>query len=85
MTSKWHSDQCPKGTFKKGKLTETLSIKLDINTTIQELEQEESYKYLGINEGDGIQHSRMKEKIRKEYYRNEIKLNSGVLGHFFAL
>ena len=55
--------------FQKGKLTETSSIKLDINTTIKELEQEESYKYLGINEGDGIQHSQMKEKIRKEYYR----------------
>ena len=25
--------------------------------------------YLGINEGDGIQHSAMKEKVRKEYYR----------------
>ena len=62
-------DKCAKATFKKGKLTETSSIKLDINTTIKELEQEESYKYLGINEGDGIQHSQMKEKIRKEYYR----------------
>ena len=50
-------DKCAKATFKKGKLTETSSIKLDINTTIKELEQEESYKYLGINEGDGIQHS----------------------------
>jgi len=37
--------------------------------TIQELDQEGTYKYLGINEGDGIQHSKMKEKIRKEYYR----------------
>ena len=62
-------DKCAKATFKKGTLAETSSIKLDINTTIKELEQEESYKYLGINEGDGIQHSQMKEKIRKEYYR----------------
>ena len=57
-------DKCAKATFKNGKLTET-SIKLDINTTIKELEQEESYKYLGINEGDGIQHSQMKEKIQE--------------------
>ena len=28
-----------------------------------------AYKYLGINEGDGIQHATMKEQIRKEYYR----------------
>ena len=36
-------DKCAKATFKKGKLTETSSIKLDINTTIQELEQEQYY------------------------------------------
>ena len=36
---------------------------------IKELDQEGTYKYLGINEGDGIQHSKMKEKIRKEYYK----------------
>ena len=59
-------DNCAKATFKKGKLTKT-SIKFDINTTtIKELEQEESYKYLGIKEGDGIQYSQVKEKIRKE-------------------
>ena len=46
-----------------------LTLKLDLNTTIQlGLEVEESYKYLGLNEGDGIQHSMMKKKIRKEYY-----------------
>lgn len=27
-------------------------------------------KYLGINEGDGIEHVRIKEKLRKEYYRH---------------
>ena len=62
-------DKCAEATFNKGKLTETSSIKVDINTTIKELEQQESYKYLYINEGDGIQYSHMKEKIRKEYYR----------------
>ena len=33
------------------------------------MDQEETYKYLGIEEGDGIQHGKMKEKIRKECYR----------------
>ena len=37
--------------------------------TIKELQQEDSYKYLGINEAEGIQQATMKEKIRKEYYR----------------
>ena len=60
---------CAKATFKRGKLVKTLDIQVDTNTIIQELEQEGAYKYLGINEGNGIQHATMKEKIRKEYYR----------------
>ena len=61
--------KCAKATFKRGKLTQTTAITVDTNTTIKELEQEGAYKYLGINEGDGIQHATMKEQIRKEYYR----------------
>ena len=41
----------------------------NLNTTIQDLEQEGTYTYLGVNGGDGIQHAKMKEKIRKGYYR----------------
>ena len=55
-----------KATFKKGKLTTTENIQIDLDTTIQQLG---TYKYLGVNEGDGIQHAKMKEKIKKEYYR----------------
>ena len=62
-------DKCAKATFKRGKLTQTTSLELDRSTIIKDLEQEELYKYLGVNENDGIQHSQMKEKIRKECYR----------------
>ena len=55
--------------IQEGKLTQTADITVDTNTIIKELEQEGTYKYLGINEGDGIQHATMKEQIRKEYYR----------------
>ena len=55
--------------IQKGKLTTTENIQIDVDTTIQELEQEPAYKHLGGNEGDGIQHAKMKEKSRKEYYR----------------
>ena len=58
-----------KATFKRGKLTQTTDITVDTYTTIKELEQEGAYKYLGINEGDGIQNATMKEQIRKENYR----------------
>ena len=60
-------DKYAKATFIKGKLTKTSNIVLNQDTAIKQLDQEGTYKYLGINEGDGMQHSKMKEKIRKEY------------------
>jgi hypothetical protein len=62
-------DKCAKATFKAGKFIEADNIDLDITTVIRNLDQADVYKYLGVNEGDGIQHSKMKEKIRKECYR----------------
>ena len=57
-------EKCAKATFIKGKLTTWQSVQLDINTTIKNLESGQAYKYLGIDEGGGIQHSKKKEKIR---------------------
>ena len=34
-----------------------------------DLEQEEVYKYLGVNKGSGIKHAMMKEKLRKKCIR----------------
>jgi len=62
-------DKCAKATFKNGKLTRTSDIQLDSLTKIKELEHDGTYKYLGIHEGDGINHKEMKDKVRKEYYR----------------
>ena len=47
-------DKCTKATFKRGKLTRTTSAELDQNTVIKDLEQEEVYKYLGVDESNGI-------------------------------
>ena len=58
-------DKCAKTTFIRGKLKSTSSIVLDIDMKIKELDQEETYKYLGIEEGDGTKHGKMKEKLRK--------------------
>ena len=41
---------------------------IDDKTSIQSHE-EASYKYLGVDENDGIQHSAMKVKLANEYYR----------------
>ena len=53
----------------KGNLTSTENVDLVLDTVIQDVEQDSTYKNLGINEGDVIQHAKMKEKIRKEYTR----------------
>ena len=62
-------DKCVKVSFKRGELARSASLELDITTIIKDLNQEEFYKYLEVNESDGIQHSQIKEKIRKECYR----------------
>ena len=64
---KFGLDKCAKATFLRGKLLK--SITLDSTTIIKDLEPKESYKYLGVTEGDGIQHSSMREEIRKECFR----------------
>ena len=62
-------DKCAKATFHRGRLVQGESLVIDKSTTIKDLEPDAFYKYLGVNEGDGIQHATMKENIRKEYYR----------------
>ena len=75
-------EKCAKATSKRGRLASTSNIHIDNSATIKELEQEGTYKYLGVNQGDGIQHAATKEKIRKEYYRRvrlilKSELNAG--------
>ena len=56
-------------TFKKGKLVQLQNLVMDINREIQELEQGKTYRYLGIEESEGIQHQQMKERLKQEYRR----------------
>jgi hypothetical protein len=60
-------EKCAKITFKRGKLTHSQNFVIDINREIQELEKGKTYKYLGIEEGEGIQHQQMKERLKQEY------------------
>ena len=69
ITIEFGLDKCAKTTFIKGKWTKTSNIVLNQDTAVKELDQEGAFKYLGINEGDSVHHSKMKGKIRKEYYR----------------
>jgi hypothetical protein len=62
-------EKCAKITIKRGKLTHSQNLVIDINKEIREFEQGKTYKYLGIEEGEGIQHQQMKEKLKQEYNR----------------
>ena len=62
-------EKCAKITFKKGKLIHSQNLVIDINREIQELEQGKTYKYLGIEESEGIQHHQMKERLKQVYRR----------------
>ena len=61
--------KCAKIAFQRGKLFHSQNLVIDINREIQELEQGKTYKYLGIEESEGIQHQQMKEKFKQEYSR----------------
>jgi hypothetical protein len=62
-------DKCAEVLFKEGRLVHSQNLVVDINREMQELEQGKTYKYLGIEERDGIQHQQMKERLKKEYTR----------------
>jgi len=49
-------ENCAKFAFKRGKLLYSQNLVIDTNREIQELEQGKTYRYLGIEECEGIQH-----------------------------
>ena len=50
MKMEFRLDKCAKTSFVLCKLTAKKSIQIDIDITIKQLEAEEFYNYLGINE-----------------------------------
>ena len=66
-------DKYVKATFKRGKKVSAEGILVNDHQLIQDLDQAETYKYLGMEEGEGVQHHQMKVKIKKGY-KQRIKL-----------
>ena len=64
-------DKCAKATFKRVKKISAKGIQLNDNRVIQDLESEATYIYLGMEEGNGADHHKMKVKIQKEYKRRK--------------
>ena len=66
-------DRSAKASFKRHKKVSAEGIPLNDSQVIQDLDQAETYKYLGMEEEEGVQHNKMKFKITKDYKRR-IKL-----------
>ena len=56
-------------TFRRGKKISSEGIQLNDNRVTEDLEPEATYTYLGIEEGKGTDHHKMKARIQKEYKR----------------
>jgi hypothetical protein len=61
-------EKCAKIPLKGDKLISSQNLMIDNNREIQELEQEKTYKYLGIEESESI-HQQMKNRLKQEYNR----------------
>lgn len=59
--------KCAKLTIRRGKYISSDNMTLDAK--IREFEHYDTYKYVGISEGAGLSHSKIKETIRKDYVR----------------
>ena len=67
---KFGLDKCAVAHFVNGKLSgHNSGVTVGKTETIECLEPGQVYKYLGVDESNGIQHSSMREKLRREYFR----------------
>ncbi|XP_067950259.1 uncharacterized protein [Watersipora subatra] len=71
---KFGLDKCATIIMIRGQLTGRGNIMLPNETEIHELEDNESYKYLGVMEADDIKQSEMKANIKKEYIHRLMKV-----------
>jgi len=62
-------DKYTTAVLKHSKLTKSHNISVNNGTVTSNMVLDESCKYLGIEEGDGIDHSQMKDRLVKQYYR----------------
>ena len=53
----------------KRKKVEAQNLDLEVGTQIEDLEADNTYKYLGIEENSNIQHQLMRKKIQAQYIK----------------
>lgn len=67
-------DKCAVVSVKGGKIDEMNNVQLGEEEYIQTLGENNSYKYLGVDESLGPNHEGTKEKVKKEYYHRLRKI-----------
>ena len=67
-------DKCAKCTIRQGRKAVTENIDLEDGSSIEDLQEDAAYKYLGIEESSDIQHKKMREKIHGEYVKRVKKI-----------
>ncbi|KAF2891466.1 hypothetical protein ILUMI_14707, partial [Ignelater luminosus] len=60
-------EKCAKVTFKRGERVKSEGIEVGDSDLIKELGENETYKYLGMNESRGIDETQVKDRLRREY------------------
>ena len=74
--------KCATHTLRRGKYAASEGVQLPDDTAIRSLEPEESYRYLGFAEADGVQSDTMKTRIMSDYkWRVRRVLRSSLNGH----
>ena len=61
---------------KTDKLEKSDHVRLDEETMLKDLEQDKVYKYLGVDESSGIQHTTMRQKLKKVLVRTQLILKT---------
>lgn len=69
INMKFGLDKCAKAYFERGNLKERENLFIDGDTEINDLQRVGMYRYLGVEERDGVEGKLMKDRVRKEYYR----------------
>ena len=68
-------EKCATAKIKQGKVMQGKNTQLtDSHQIIRSLEVDEFYKYLGMEENNGVNNKVMKENVKKEYYRRIRKI-----------
>ena len=67
---KFGLDKCAVAHFVNSKLSEhNTGVTVGKTETVKGLEPGQVYKYLSVEESNGIQHRTMRERLRREYFR----------------